>query len=47
MLKRFALTALFAITFAAGVGVANARTSTTRAPVAPVPHGVCPWGVHC
>lgn len=41
MLKKIALTTLFAITFTAGVGLANA--GTVRA-TAPVPHALCPMG---
>ncbi len=44
MLKKIALTALFAITFAVGIGAAQAKT---KAPGAPVPHGLCPSGMKC
>ena len=43
MLKKIALTALFAITFATSLGVARASTKM-KAPTAPVPHGLCPGG---
>lgn len=39
MLKKIALAALFAITFAIGAGAAQART---KAPTAPVSQWLCP-----
>jgi hypothetical protein len=47
MLKKIALTALFAITFAVGAGAANARSRAHVNPTASTPHGVCWWGMPC
>lgn len=41
MLKKIALTALFAITFAVGMGAA--RAATTTSPL----HGFCAPGTYC
>lgn len=46
MLKKIALTALFAITFAVGLGAAQAATAH-HAPTTPVPHRLCPTGSAC
>jgi hypothetical protein len=42
MLKKIALTALFAITFAVGMGAAQAATHGVR-----IPHGLCGAGRIC
>ncbi|HXJ23717.1 MAG TPA: hypothetical protein VMT03_26105 [Polyangia bacterium] len=47
MLKKIALTALFAITFAVGMGAASARTKAEIKPTASTPQGFCFWGMPC
>ncbi len=42
MLKKIALSALFAITFSVGIGAAQARV---HAPQAPIPQGFCPKSI--
>ena len=44
MLKKIALTALFAITFAVGIGAARPVQAAT---VEPVESGLCLWGLVC
>ncbi|HXU64685.1 MAG TPA: hypothetical protein VN962_23455 [Polyangia bacterium] len=48
MLKKIALAALFAITFAVDIGAAHARTSSIKTPHAPIaPQGLCGKGTIC
>lgn len=50
MLKKIALTALFAITFAVGIGAAQAKTTSAAsktAPRPPAPQFLCGWGMVC
>jgi hypothetical protein len=42
MLKRFTLTALFAITFAAGIASATPNTVAKKVSTGPVAQGLCP-----
>lgn len=46
MLKKIALAGLFAITFAMGIGAAQASTKMNASP-SPVPHWLCPMGSGC
>lgn len=46
MLKKIALAGLFAITFAVGMGAAQATTKM-KAPTSPAPHWLCPPGLCC
>jgi len=47
MLKKIALSILFAITFATGIGAAQAASTAAgvNAPTSPTPHVFCPKGV--
>jgi hypothetical protein len=47
MLKKITLSVLFAITFAVGIGAAQASTMSHKTPTSPVPHGLCPEGTKC
>lgn len=47
MLKKIALSALFAITFAAGVSEAGTVQVPKKISTTTAPQGLCLWGVPC